>query len=95
MSSLFSGSCVKVSKPLTKFTLFEYQCFQSRRDNLKGVLDNSGDLYDTLGYINEWLSTATDKVQALQDEQVDSQTEANLVKVNCCIRAALCSRIEI
>ena len=95
MSSLYSGSCVKVSKPISKFALFEHQCFQSRRDNLKGVLDNSGDLYDTLGYINEWLSTATDKVQALQDEQVDSQTEANLVKVTCCVRAAFCSRIEI
>ena len=63
---------------------FYFTFIQSRRDNLKGVLDNSGDLYDTLGYINEWLSTATDKVQALEDEQVDSQTEANLVKVICC-----------
>lgn len=54
---------------------------QTRRDNLKAVLDNSGDLYDTLGYINEWLTTAADKVQALGDEKVDTQTEAHMVKV--------------
>lgn len=45
------------------------------------MLDNSGDLYDTLGYINEWLATATEKVQALGDERVDSQAEANMVTV--------------
>ena len=53
-----------------------------RRDNLKAVLDNSGDLYDTLGYINEWLATANDKVQALADERVDTQTEANMITVS-------------
>lgn len=46
------------------------------------MLDNSGDLYDTLGYINEWLSTATEKVQVLSEDKVDTQTETMMIKVH-------------
>lgn len=54
---------------------------KARHQSLKSVADFSGDLYDTLTYINEWLGGASDKVQALQEEGIDSHAENNMIKV--------------